>query len=863
MRFAVVSTCLVLLTLAFSLAPDLRSANDITDPVVAVVLNEQNWDLVAPHGKEVDAIHGDLVLRNENLIAVIARPDPSRHANMTVRDIGGCLVDLTTANRQSDQLSAFYPGQRQFAYRSWTVSCDGSATNEPDDLFQARGQRASVTVHAEGGEGRPRVDVTYALGAEDRHLSVTSTYTNSSESRMTINLADDLRADGGREQMVKSPNQVNEFFYVDDRFWGQAFGIVADGRRIQSNSDSRTSGLKYLDENDNDAISLRPGESITLTRMIAPGRNLLEVRAAFAEKAGRRTTPVTLAVRDHFGNGVADAVIRIREQDSLMGYAVVNSRGELTIPLEPGDYSAGVALYGRVFVDEHPLVVHAAVDQQESILLNSFSPGDLSVRVSDANGQGLPCKIELTPRGDVPTPDFGPETAEFAVKNLRYAPLGSFEQVLWPGVYDVIISHGPEFDAIFTEVEIKPGEQARLDETLVRTVDTTGWISSDFHSHSSPSGDNTSSQRGRVLNLVCEHVEYAPCTEHNRIDSYAPHISALGIGDFLATCTGLELTGSPLPLNHQNAFPLHHHPHTQDGGAPLTDSSPETQIERLALWDNRSEKLIQQNHPDLGWLFFDRDGNGELDEGFSRSFGFIDVVEIHPIPQALDLGPVASLGSRQFNNRVFNWLQLLNQGHRIPGVSQTDAHYNYHGSGWLRIWIKSPTDEPAEIDTMEIVHASEHGNILMSNGPFLTVEAREVGSDSTVTMGDDLEAPSRRVRLDVKVQCANWLDINHLFVLVNGRLHAEHDYTRMDDAQVFGDGVVKFDRQLDLELEEDAHIVVVAGHHDRTLQPVFKGDYSERNPTAIGNPIFVDVDGDGFEPNGDTLDAPLPVKFGE
>jgi hypothetical protein len=25
----------------------------------------------------------------------------------------------------------------------------------------------------------------------------------------------------------------------------------------------------------------------------------------------------------------------------------------------------------------------------------------------------------------------------------------------------------------------------------------------------------------------------------------------------------------------------------------------------------------------------------------------------------------------------------------------------------------------------------------------------------------------------------------------------------------------------------------------------------------------VDVDGDGFEPNGDTLDAPLPVKFAD
>ena len=50
----------------------------------------------------------------------------------------------------------------------------------------------------------------------------------------------------------------------------------------------------------------------------------------------------------------------------------------------------------------------------------------------------------------------------------------------------------------------------RLEAKLVRSVKTDGWISGDFHSHSSPSGDNTSSQLGRVLNLLCEHVEFAP-----------------------------------------------------------------------------------------------------------------------------------------------------------------------------------------------------------------------------------------------------------------------------------------------------------------------------------------------------------------
>ena len=37
-------------------------------------------------------------------------------------------------------------------------------------------------------------------------------------------------------------------------------------------------------------------------------------------------------------------------------------------------------------------------------------------------------------------------------------------------------------------------------------------------------------------------------------------------------------------------------------------------------------------------------------------------------------------------------------------------------------------------------------------------------------------------------------------------------------------------------------------------------DQSKVRPFAYHNPIFVDVDGHGFKPNGDTLDWPLPVK---
>ena len=140
---------------------------------------------------------------------------------------------------------------------------------------------------------------------------------------------------------------------------------------------------------------------------------------------------------------------------------------------------------------------------------------------------------------------------------------------LAPGEYDVIISYGPEYDAVFTNIKVARGKVTPLAAQLKRSVDTTGWFSADFHSHSTPSGDNTASQAGRVLNLLAEHIEFAPCTEHNRITVYDPHLKTFDAVKRMLTCPGMELTGRPLPLNHQNAFPLTPHPRTQDNGAPL------------------------------------------------------------------------------------------------------------------------------------------------------------------------------------------------------------------------------------------------------------------------------------------------------
>ena len=109
-------------------------------------------------------------------------------------------------------------------------------------------------------------------------------------------------------------------------------------------------------------------------------------------------------------------------------------------------------------------------------------------------------------------------------------------------------------------------------------VITNGWVSADFHNHSTPSGDNVCGIDDRVINLAAEHIQWAPTTEHNRIYDWKPHIDKLGLTDHISTIPGIELTGRG---PHINAFPLKPIPRTQDGGAPVWERDPRVNIARL------------------------------------------------------------------------------------------------------------------------------------------------------------------------------------------------------------------------------------------------------------------------------------------
>ena len=836
-RFSPVLACLLL--------PLLASAADIAR------LTPGTWDELAPQGKEVDCIYGDYVFRNSRIVAVIAQPLPTRNANMTVKSVGAMILDLTKRDAPNDQLSCYYANGMALVFgkpETVRIRVAGKPVEDRPEL-KASGDRIEWEASTTAASGL-EVTTRYSLSDDQDWLVADTTLKNSKSESVTQALSDLIRAD----RTFEFGNDAGTgLFWASDEFFRQSYGILVDGRTLKPTG-NRGTILQMLNADGQDKVTLKSGETYTISRKIFPGASLLEVRSLANAISGIATTPLTISVTD--GNGVVpNAKVDILYNGVAFGSARTGKDGTVSTTIPRGQVEVSAEAIGRKLVRESITLQAEAKAVQLKLDLCGYVVGN----ITDDKGEPTPCKVAFHGQAGTPTPDFGPDSADTAVKNLHYSHNGKFRQEIGPGKYEVIVSYGPEYDAVFQGITVERGKDTSLNVKLKRTVDTTTWISADFHSHSTPSGDNTSSQLGRVQNLLCENVEFCPCTEHNRIDSYAPLLKQLAVEHRMATCTGMELTGQLLPVNHQNAFPLIHKPRTQDGGGPVVDQNPVVQVERLALWDGGSEKLMQQNHPNLVQILTDKDEDGKYDGGFAKMLDFMDVVEVHPLATIFGR-PSRGADGKLSRSPVFHWMQLINLGYRITGVVNTDAHYTFHESGWLRNYLKSPTDDPAKIDTMDMVHTSELGHVVMTTGPFLEVslQAKEDSKKARGIPGDDVIAPNGDVELHVRVQCSNWLDINRVQVFLNGRAEKSLNFTRREQPRHFHDDVVKFDATLPFHVKSDTHVIVAAIGEGLELGRVMGPEWGKQVPVAVANPIFIDVDGKGFQANGDLLDLPLP-----
>ena len=814
------------------LALTLLSAVKLAAAPEAIEIGPHNVRLL-PGGKEADGIIGDFILRNNKVEAVISGNLPLRRANMSTfyganGVTPGCLYDLSLRGANNDQLTIFAPVGQSGMVSHVRILKDGK-----------QGE-ASIETLTTGVTSTNRIYKRHDYLLRDDWLGVLVITTLRNDGNIAITGQLDDRA----TTFTKSGNANGIQWYdaVDpaDKA-GYAFAWV------------EFEGIKLPPTE----LNLKSGQSIQFARFVAVGRSPAEAVGIVAAWRGATGT-LSGRISDSKGAAIGTAKIEL----NLAGKKLVaypDATGNFSIKLPPGEMAVEVRDIGR-----EPKTIPLTIVADKTTTLNTELGNATAVEfdIRDAAGKSTPCKAQFIGINGTPSPDLGPNNRAHGCLDQYHSAVGQFRVQIPAGDYRIVVTRGTEHSHITKEVRATATQPVVIKGTLARLVDSRGWVSTDFHNHSTPSGDNTCGTDDRIINLAAEHIEFAPTTEHNRIYDWTPHIRRLGLTNHLSTVIGMELTGSGM---HMNSFPMKPVPRTQDNGAPIWNSDPRiTALTLRGFQGNTPDRWIHSNHPDMIENFVDRDGDGKADGGFAGLGGMLDAMEAqnYSASQILSKAPYGiqrdrvTGRDRSYAIREFVWLQLLNRGHRLWGIAVCDAH-TVHGNGvggW-RTYVRSSTDNPPQIDWQEISRNSKAGQMILSTGPFMEVST----SDGTIAGG--ITRSNGNVALRVRVQCTDWIDIDRVQVLVNGRQEPSLNFTRAANPAWFQNGTVKFDQTIKVPLQEDAHLIVVALGENFDLKTGY-GSSSQASikPIAYNNPIFVDIDGNGFRPNGDTLGHPLPVK---
>jgi hypothetical protein len=462
--------------------------------------------------------------------------------------------------------------------------------------------------------------------------------------------------------------------------------------------------------------------------------------------------------------------------------------------------------------------------------------GGLTYEVRDADTNALiPCKLTLVGVDGTPDPrftrnDIGRQEGEGTV--VAYDRILSVSGVgvahVPVGVYDVYVSRGPEWDlAVERKVRIQAGKSSVVQARLKHVVDTAGWISADFHVHAAHSSDSHVPMHDRIFEFVADGVELITSTDHNVVSNYAPLIDEIGVGRYITSIVGDELTTNG--WGHFGAWPLTHDLERVGQGAVLVHGKGPKDF----FGDVRAhapDAVIDVHHPridgEIG--YFNIGGlDSRSDKAARAGFSFdFDAVEV--------LNGYQDSERRSVDRMIDDWFALMRHGHIVTATGNSDTHHLDHNiGGYPRNYVRVQEDKPQSLrDPLEIPRAVKGHHVLFTTGPFVVVKVDGAG------IGDIAPARGGSANVELEVRAAPWVSVSTAILYVDG--HEEHRW-KVDKS----DKPTRLHETFPVHVTHDAWVVVrVDG--DEPLAPVV-GDRKrfDVRPLALTNPVFLDVDGNG------------------
>jgi hypothetical protein len=224
-------------------------------------------------------------------------------------------------------------------------------------------------------------------------------------------------------------------------------------------------------------------------------------------------------------------------------------------------------------------------------------------------------------------------------------------------------------------------------------------------------------------------------------------------------------------------------------------------------------------------------------------------------------------GRPTFPGTIESWFTLLDRGLRPTGMGSSDSHDLFGEAGYARtyVYLGPGKDVPGGYRADDVVDAIRAHHTIATNGPFVELT---IGDAMT---GDEIRG-GPLVDVRVRIRAPSWTPVDHLTVWSNS--------VAVLDLAIPPDQATGFDQTFAVALAADAWIVAeVTGTQNMfpvvtskefdpidatvVLKALGAGlDLSGLTPSgalkpdktvpvhafAMTNPIWVDVDGDGWTP---------------
>lgn len=809
---------------------------------------------------------GDIVLENDLArftFGAIPEEGPRRTETGQIILRHGSLLDVVPDPSVDDRFHLFYP--------TLTAGSGSVLTESMEYGLEANGQ-AYLTISGRHERFEDLSVVTeYLMQADMPGVFVTTTVTNNSDSETSPEvLPSDLVLWGAMSPFLPGTGFVsqNRFEVSDLEF---VFGsrddvfimIAPETGTFDVTQGGELTILRYGEQR-----AMEPGETRIFRRWVLVSERdpaylftrILERREGVAAGilAGR------VIEREQAADGQMidiGPVARVPIQISPLNRADLNAsqrerfynrpylfahtrpRGDFDALLPEGDYRVIPAPTDRLA--PAPNVAARIRDGQiEAFDFGTSRPSRLNYRIVDADtGELIPGKLTFEPLRGTSPPRFG-AMGEVRSHNVVLSSHGAGQVDVPPGNYRVIASRGPEYNLAEHRIRIGQVDEVEQVFRLRRAFETPGWISADIGARTNATPTSRVLPEYRIASAVAEGVKWLVTGDSFTATDLSDTVAATGLGSRILVSPGYRHSGSSAPfLGDFLLFPT-----TACAAGTETDFSlvrEATTTEELVeamrgLCPDAVLMLTRPTWPTIGYLSlqgYDPE-SGALPSGdYTLDFDAIQIWE----------------GKRQglLNTGYSAFHRILRTGNRMTAMAGSNSHGTYNAeTGYPRVYVRSSTNNPAELDPDELARNIKQGLVSITNGPFvnLTVNGEPMGSQITDTDG--------LVEVDLEIFAADWVRVNAININVNGRFVRRIIVSQPADnrgGRIFPPADRPNAGRFNIRIDEDSILdVMVEGSLQNPMDPVNPflpmtrenipgGQY----PVAISAPVLIDATGDG------------------